>query len=281
MGVTHYLTKPWQPGVVESAIKVALREAETMTDKIDDRLDPDVPESEPVVRTGNTQMDRILDRGIPLGSLTLIEGVPSGGKSVLCQHLTYESLQDGHCLAYFTCGSTANDIITQMGSFGLEVSKYFRDGTLGIYPMEEPTEDADPEHCEEPERLMALLAADIKGVHSQYKVIIVDDITKLVIYNDEKAIMRFFASCKSLCEAGRAIILVARSYAFDETMLNRLHVMCDAHLILRDEKIGAKNVKTLEARKVRNTDMNTSNTVSFEVVQGIGLRVVPGAKVRV
>ena len=27
LGVTHYITKPWEPGVVESTIRVALREA--------------------------------------------------------------------------------------------------------------------------------------------------------------------------------------------------------------------------------------------------------------
>ena len=44
---------------------------------------------------------KLLEEGIPLGTLTLIEGIPSG-KSVLCQHLTYEALLDGHGVAYFS-----------------------------------------------------------------------------------------------------------------------------------------------------------------------------------
>ena len=39
-------------------------------------------------------------------------------------------------------------------------------------------------------------------------------------------------------------------------------------------------VKMLEVHKVRNADLNTSNLVSFEVVDGMGLRIVPGSKVK-
>ena len=73
---------------------------------------------------------------------------------------------------------------------------------------------------------------------------------------------------------------MGRSYSFDEKMLNRLEVLCDAHLSLSAEKIGAKVVKMLEVRKVHNAALYSGNTVSFEVVQGIGLRIVPGSKVK-
>ena len=95
VGVRHYITKPWEPGTVELAVKVALREA--------GNVPGEVPEGHisTLVRTGNMPLDLLLSGGLPLGSLTLIEGSPSTGKSVLCQHPIYESLLDGHGVAYF------------------------------------------------------------------------------------------------------------------------------------------------------------------------------------
>ena len=63
--------------------------------------------------------------------------------------------------------------------------------------------------------------------------------------------MSFFSSCKRLCgsDVMRAVVLAAYFYAFDEEMLNRLQVLCDAHLSLHVEKIEAKVTKMLEVRK--------------------------------
>ena len=275
LGATHYITKPWEPGMVESAIRASLREAGDVTGG---GMGGD---ASTVIRTGNMPLDQTLSGGIPLASLSLVEGLPSGGESVLCQHLTYESLLDGHGVVYYTSEYTAKSLITQMGSLGRDVSDYVREGRLGVYPIEEPTPSGGAEHCEDPERLMALLARNMEGLPRQYKIIIVDSITDLASHGREEAVMSFFSSCKRLSEEGRTIIVVARGYAFDEKMLNRLEVLCDAHLNLRAEKIGAKMVKLLEVRKVHNAEISTGNMVSFEVVPGIGLRIVPGAKVRV
>ena len=37
----------------------------------------------------------------------------------------------------------------------------------------------------------------------------------------------------------------------------------------------------LEVGKVHNVELNNGNLVNFEVVQGIGMRMVPGAKFRI
>ena len=59
LGVKHYITKPFDPDIVEGAIRVSLRDSGTITTP---------------VRTGETVLDEKLGGGIPLGSLTLVEG---------------------------------------------------------------------------------------------------------------------------------------------------------------------------------------------------------------
>lgn len=126
LGVSHYITKPWEPGTVETAVRVALREA---------GHSPPVGPAAPFVRTGSTLLDQKLSGGIPLGSLTLVEKPPSTGKSALCQHFMYESLLDGRKAAYFASEHTTMSLADKMSSFGRDVSSYVRAGRLAVYPV--------------------------------------------------------------------------------------------------------------------------------------------------
>jgi len=281
LGATHYMTKPWDPGTLETAIRVALREAESLKDGAGDADVSYDPELEPVIRTGNTQMDQVLGRGLPLGSLTLIEGVPFSGKSVICQHLGWEALLDGRGVVYFTSDYGALDLIAQMKYLDRDVSEHIRDGKLAIYPISEPMGSTDDDDRQEPERMLSLLSVAIERLPSQYQVVFVDSITDLAVDGTESSIMGFFSSCKRTCENRRTIFVVARSYAFSDKALARLQGLCDSHLSLRAEQIGAKTVKMLEVRKLRNAELRTGNTVSFDVIEKIGLRIVPGSRVKV
>jgi len=263
LGILHYISKPWEPGVVEAVVRVALAE-ETESDEV----------VQEVINVENQILDGKLGGGIPLGSLSLIEGASSAGKSVLCQQLTYGALLGRRSVAYFTSESTAEALVPQMASMGLKVSAYLRNGNLRIYPLEEPTADVDPK------RVMDELVKDIEHLPHRHRVIVVDAITNLAAYSQERAVTGFFSSCKRLCTGGRTIILVAHSCAFEEKLLIRLGALCDTHLRLSVEKVGAKLVKSLEVCKIRNAQVITGNIVNFDVVPGLGIRVSPISKVR-
>ncbi|MCH7712262.1 MAG: response regulator [Chloroflexi bacterium] len=263
LGIKHYICKPWEPGVVEAVVRVALAE-ETVSDAV----------AQEVIKVENEILDGKLGGGIPLGSLSLIEGESSAGKSVLCQQLTYGALLGRRCIAYFTSESTAEALVPQMASIGLKVSSYIRNGNLRIDQLEEPTADTDPE------RVMDELVENIEELPNRYRVIVVDAITNLAAYSEEKTITRFFSSCKRLCAEGRTIILVAHSQAFEEKLLIRLGALCDTHLRLSVEKVGAKLVKSLEVCKIRNAQAITGDIVNFDVEPGLGIRVSPITRVR-
>jgi flagellar protein FlaH len=259
LGVEHYITKPAQPGIVEATIRVALREAGTV----------DTP-----VRIGDKMLDQKLGGGIPLASLTLIEGTSSAGKSVLCQHLMSGALREGHSVACFTSENSVRSLVTQMGSIGLQVSGHVRMDNFHIYPVEEAPSDAN--HG----ALLANLAQKIESVPKQYKVICVDAITNLASVSEDYAIVSFFSTCKRLANAGRIIILVAHSFAFEEKMLIRLRSLCDAHLSLRVETTGEKQSRVMEVSKIHNSEGMTDNVVYFKVEPGLGMRMLPFSRAK-
>lgn len=162
--------------------------------------------------------------GIPLASLTFIEGAPTSGKSVLCQHLAYGSLLDGHGVAFFSSEFTSTGLMKQMDSIGLGTARFLKQGKIDIYPVQ------DPDNQEDSGPIPGALAQDIGHVSSQIDLVIVDSITRLVSFSTSRNIMGFFSTMRSLCGKGKCVIIVANSYAFDDNLAARVGDISETHL---------------------------------------------------
>lgn len=254
LGVEHYITKPVIPEVVEAAVRLALRNSGT---------------ANAPVKMGNKILDSKLGGGIQPGSLMLIEGASSAGKSVLCQHLIHGALELGHGVACFTSEDSLRSLVFQMGSMGLSVSNFISSGKLNIFPMHEigPKDNGG--------ELLSSLATQLEEIPDESKLITVDSITDLASISEEHAISGFFSHCKRICSSKKTIVIVVHSFALDEKMLIRLRTLCDAHLKLTVETIAEKPVMVMEVCKINNANQNTGNLVSFEVEPGLGMKVIP------
>jgi len=259
LGVEHYITKPLEPDILEATVKVLLQGSMVANTPI---------------KVGNLRLDEKLGGGIPLGSLTLIEGTSSSGKSVLNQHLMSGALQDGHQVACFSSEDNFESLRTQMGSIGLRVSRYMATGHLRVFPLHEPEPNED---CS---ALLTALYEELEGLPRESKVIAVDSITNLASVSPDNAVTGFFSRCKRLCRNGKTIFLVVHSFAIDEAMLIRLGSLCDAHLRLSVENVGDRQVRVLEVSKIRNASLATGNLVSFEVQPGVGMKIIPISKAK-
>ena len=204
LGVAHYITKPWEPGMVELTVKVALHDSGKTNHKKDD---------ESVVWSGSTSnrktsggqevanpiligeqlslLENKLGGGLTSGSLTLIEGAGSAGTSVLAQHLVYAALENGRRVACFTSQHTAISLVKQMNSIGLGISKYLQDKRLCIYPVEEPVPDGDSGPT------LSALALDMERIPKVSEFIVVDAITNLAGYSPRPIDPRIFLSLQT------------------------------------------------------------------------------------
>ena len=218
LGVHHYITKPWEPGIVEAAIKVGLLDAASPGSSEEEEEPPSIWQGSAASHKANGKslvfgtaeklppLEHKLDGGLPLGSLTVIEGTASSGKSVLCQHLAYGALADGHGLAYYTSDYSTGGLIDQMGSIGLGVLPSFQEDALRIVPIAEPSDEGDADQCDDAERLLAALAADIERLPGRHKLVVVDNLTNLAGYSPERGVIRFLTACRRLCNKGRTIV---------------------------------------------------------------------------
>ncbi len=223
-----------------------------------------------VVSTGNGAIDRKMGGGIPLGSLTLIEGHSGAGKSVLAQQMIWGSVRDGCEATLFTTENTIKSLTKQMQSLNLDILDLLLLRRLRVYPMEVARLGE--------QSLSALLWAMKR--ESDRDVIFVDSLTSCVVHSQVDEVLTYFEECKRLCSNGVTIIVVVHSHALSEELLIRVRSLCDAHLRLRTEEVGERLVKTMEVAKVRGADRATGNIVSFEVEPGWGMRIIPVSKAR-
>lgn len=223
-----------------------------------------------VISSGNREIDDKMGGGVPLGSLTLIEGDSHSGKSVLSQQLTWGSLSGGICLSFFTTENTVRSLVKQMQSLDIDILDYLLLGKMRLFPMEIAQSKDD---------VFTLLLHAIREEGKRgADMIFVDALTPLITVAPAEATLRFFEQCKRLCSDGMTVVVVIHSHAVDQDLLVRITSLCDAHLRLRTEEVGERLVKAMEVAKVRGASKRTGNIVSFEVEPGFGMRIIPISK---
>lgn len=222
-----------------------------------------------VVSTGSTELDDKIGGGIPIGSLSLIEGGSHSGKSVFSQQLLWGSLRNSFTISLFTSENTVKSLMRQMQSLNIDVQTYLLLGRLRVFPIEVSQSKG--------EALDDLLGAiQREARHSDF--IFVDALTPCIVGAPISAVLGYFEQCKRLCSDGTTVITIVHSHAMDQDLLIRIQAVCDAHLRLRTENAGSKLVKIMEVAKIRGASKNTGNIISFEIEPGIGMRIIPISK---
>jgi flagellar protein FlaH len=223
-----------------------------------------------VLTTGKSEIDKKIDDGIPLRSLTLIEGEHDSGKSVFTQQIMWGGMKQGLCIDIFTSETTLKNFLSQMETMSLDISDYYAWGYLRLFPIIVPGLDLEKENMEE---LLQRLIAHIR--ESPAQIIIIDSLTLFTEHTTNEVIIDFFTECKNLCDKGKTILVSLHPYAFDEDTLVRIRSVCDAILTLKRALIGDKYLMVLEVVKIRGAHKTRENVVSFEVIPGYGMKIIP------
>ena len=238
-------------------------------------LDVDVTGSKRprIISTGAAELDKKMGGGLPLASLSLIEGESGAGKSTLTQHLMWGALNTGQNVSLYTTENTIKSYLRQTESLGMDMSDYYLLDFLRVYPIKVIPHDTDPEEA------FQALGDHMEG-QPEIAISVLDSLSTLLTQATENQILSFFARCKSFCDAGKAIICTTHSHAFDERVLTRVRSLCDVHLRLVVEPGASELVKSMEVSKIKGAEMNTGAIVSFAIEPGIGMRIIPISKAK-
>ena len=282
LGVHHYVSKPFEPEILQATVRVALREANSKDQDVDQsgkvwggstlfHSSTDADEKSKVITLGKQlgALEKKLEGGIRLGTLCFLEGPSATGKSLICQYVTDGALESGRSVAYFTSQHTPRSLESRVATIKMDWLEHLETEKLAVFPVQPPVTGQDSGH------LLAELAIDMERVQRNYDVIILDAITNLASSCQEHAIISFFTTCKKLANMGVTIMLVSHSVAFNADLLSRASSMCETHLNLRTGKVRDKVVRVIRIEKLDDVEIIQNNEVSFTVEPGVGIQIIP------
>ena len=313
MGACHYITKPWEPEVLEATIRVALKEAGASFPSV---IDKELGESgEPGEQGGiltlnannvnqrarEAQLARLKSgRKTESAANSKGEDVPvikTGEKLPALEQKMGGGLPLGTVTLAAGAASSGKSTLCQHLLYGALEGGY----TAVYYSSEQSQQNLltqmksigldvsqyyrkeklqvhyvpDQSESEKPEVLLSQLSQNMERFSSGVQFIVVDSITDLAGFCPEQAVIAFFSACRRLCNQGQTILVSVHSYAFASEMFARLHALCDGYLLLGSEEVRGKSVRTLEVKKINTTEKTRDNMGSFLVEPEIGMRLIP------
>jgi archaeal flagellar protein FlaH len=233
-------------------------------------------EDKQILSTGNSEIDKKIADGLPLRSLTLIEGENDTGKSVLTEQIIWGAMKQGLSVNLYSTEMTAKSFLSQMESMSLDVSEYFAWGYIKLFPLHMVGFKWSKT---EMDGILERIIDHIRG--SKAQVAIIDSLTMFTEYTTQETVLTFLTNCKTLVDHGKTILITLHTYAFQEDTLIRIRSICDAHLMMKKTLLGDKYVMVMEVIKVRGARKTTGNLVSFEVHPGYGMKIIPVSMAKV
>ena len=221
------------------------------------------------ISTGSVEIDRHIGHGVPWGSVTLLEGRHGSGKSVLCQHLTYNALKCQSGVAFYTSDTASPSLIAQMKALGLDVLDQFLSDQLRIHPLEVSEEYPHPTD------VLNLLLRHIMALPPEFELVVIDSLTPLLPFCNREEILDFFFRCHQMSREGRTIVAVLDTRSMSLDLSEPLFSWCDIHLRLRMEVVTVERVvKALDVFKPVGEHPEATPTINFDVEPGHGIRTV-------
>ncbi len=231
-------------------------------------LADDVPS---IIKFANPALDREIG-GMPVPSLTLIEGPNDAGKSVVSQQLAFGGLQAGLTVRYITTENTFTSLMEHMESLAFSVTRKLIEGRFKITILHTQGLPWDAE-----------LAGLYLGLMSRFiiedrtsKLLIVDSLTPVAAQASEDSVLKFFSELRnSMFKNRRCIVVTLHPYALTQDVLVRIRSMCDGHFNLSIKEARNKLARSLEVSKLRGAKMKSIGLLTFDVEPELGIKITP------
>jgi len=229
-------------------------------------------EDDNILKLNNPELDRKMG-GLPLPSLTLVEGANDSGKTIIIQQIAYGALVAKKKVLYITTEDTAKGLVNNMERLNWNIIDHYLTGRFKVTTMNTMnmnwTEEVSKYH-------LIALTNFIKQRGSNYDIVIIDSLTHLLTHASDNDVMEFFSTCRYIVDQmGQTFVMSMHPYAINQELLVRLRTFCDGHLILEIKSFRDRTALTINVAKLKGATRNVSETISFEVSPAYGIKILP------
>jgi len=199
---------------------------------------------------------------LPSRSLMVVTAEVGGGKSLICQRLTFGLLENGAKVVYVTNELTTRGWIEQMHSIGYWVTDHIKSGKLLVVSsfgtVAEEVENVTIDDLFESE---GLKVAD---------VIIIDSLSELSKGVDAASLL---LKLRKFCSKGHTVMVTCDPYQMDNNFVQQLRATSEVALDLKTAIIGGAMTRTIVVTRYLRAAGPLQSTIGWRVEPGMGFIV--------
>jgi circadian clock protein KaiC len=218
------------------------------------------------IHTGNTQLDRILGGGVPIGSLVVIAGAPGTGKTILAQQISFSNgTPENRAIYYTTLSEPHSKMVRHLEGFD-----FFDGSKLGV--------TVELNHLSTLAREGDLADAVDEVVRHTFDVspsVVVIDSTKALHEAMEHAehFRQIVYDLASRIAHTNSVLIFVGEYSLADVATAPEFAVADAIIYLSNQSEGVLDQRLLRVLKLRGSDY-LSGTHTYNI-QPHGLVVYP------
>ncbi len=207
-----------------------------------------------------------LGQGIPVGTITLMEGAQGAGKSAVLQRMVFGFLNNKHSVTYISTELTVKDFVSQMYSLDYPIASPLLEGRLlfiPVYPLVGRTADRKD--------FLGMLMKSKELYRSN--VIIIDTFSSLVsnsLDKDENSI-RILTFFKKLAGMGKSIIVSVDTGEIKGDVLMPFQSDSHIYLSLVVAQVGGVVSRSIMVKRFSNTNYRVAPIIGFRIEPNIGM----------
>ena len=199
---------------------------------------------------------------LPSRSVMVITAEVGGGKSLICQRLTFGLLENGAKVVYVTNELTTRGWIEQMHSIGYWVTDHIKSGKLLVVSSFGTIADSV-----ENVSMDDLLESDGLKVAD---VIIIDSLSEL---SKETTAASMLSKLRKFCSKGHTVVRTCDPDQMDNNFIQQLRATSEVALDLKTAIIGGAMSRTIVVTRYLRAAGPLQSTIGWRVEPGMGFIV--------